>query len=181
MRAMSLPQLEIEVQVDAGFKVDAAGLRRATLATLRQQGMAGSVALALVVTGDGPVRRLNRTYRGVDAPTDVLAFGYEGEGGLGSEPTMPRYLGDVIISFPRAEAQAQRAGHPVEAELQLLTIHGVLHLLGHDHAEPEEKAAMWSAQAQILRDLGTSVSEWDADVREPPLALPARARESNAD
>ncbi len=160
---MSPPQLEIEIRVDAGYKVDAAGLRRAGLATLRRQGIAGSAALTLVVTGDGPVRRLNRTYRGVDAPTDVLAFGYEDEGGLGSEPAMPRYLGDVIISFPRAEAQAQRAGHPVETEMQLLAVHGVLHLLGHDHAEPEEKAAMWSAQAQILRDLGAPIPEWDAD------------------
>jgi probable rRNA maturation factor len=64
----------------------------------------------------------------------------------------------VIISLPRAKAQAGRAGHPLEAELQLLTVHGVLHLLGHDHAEPAEKSAMRAAQAEILRALGSPVA-----------------------
>jgi probable rRNA maturation factor len=55
---------------------------------------------------------------------------------------------------PRAEAQAEAAGHPLESEVQLLVVHGVLHLLGHDHAEPDEKARMWKAQAEILEGLG---------------------------
>src|ERR687892_74662 len=65
-----------------------------------------------------------------------------------------RYIGDILISIPRAQAQANAAGHPLESEVQLLVVHGVLHLLGHDHAEAEEKARMWKAQAEILERLG---------------------------
>jgi rRNA maturation RNase YbeY len=65
-----------------------------------------------------------------------------------------RYLGDIIISVQRAAAQAEARGHAVEAEVQLLVIHGVLHLLGHDHAEAEEKARMWAAQSEALERIG---------------------------
>ncbi len=69
-----------------------------------------------------------------------------------------RYLGDVIISYPRAQAQAQAGGHALPAELQLLVVHGVLHLLGHDHGAPAEKEAMWALQAEILQRLGCAIS-----------------------
>jgi probable rRNA maturation factor len=68
--------------------------------------------------------------------------------------TGARYLGDILISLPRAQTQADAAGHSLEAEVQLLVVHGVLHLIGHDHAETEEKARMWKAQAEILENLG---------------------------
>jgi probable rRNA maturation factor len=60
----------------------------------------------------------------------------------------------VIISLPRAREQAEGTGHPVDAEVKLLVIHGILHLLGHDHAEVEEKARMWATQAQVLERIG---------------------------
>jgi len=151
---MKPPDFEIDAQVDDAFagQVGADLLTRSVTATLEHQRVNGPAALSVVVTGDGTLRRLNRAYRGIDAPTDVLAFGNAQE-----DSFAPDYLGDVIISFPQAERQARRAGHPVAAELQLLTVHGVLHLLGHEHAEPDEKAAMWSAQAEILHELGASV------------------------
>jgi probable rRNA maturation factor len=90
----------------------------------------------------------------VDAPTDVLAFPNETRGPFVSAPGYPRYLGDVIISFPRAASQATEVGHPTEAELQLLAVHGVLHLLGYDDEAKEERAQMWKAQSEILRILG---------------------------
>jgi probable rRNA maturation factor len=65
-----------------------------------------------------------------------------------------RYIGDILISIPRAQSQAEAAGHPLESEVQLLVVHGTLHLLGHDHAQPEEKSRMWQAQAEILESLG---------------------------
>ncbi|NTU56417.1 MAG: rRNA maturation RNase YbeY, partial [Anaerolineales bacterium] len=68
--------------------------------------------------------------------------------------TGARYIGDILISVPYAVKGAAKAGHPVEAELQLLVVHGVLHLLGHDHAESKEKKKMWKAQAEILESLG---------------------------
>jgi len=142
----------VEVQIDDAFAAlaDSEQLRQAALATLRQQSVTGEAELSIVVTGDEAVRHLNRDYRGVDAPTDVLSFGNEDDESFVIAPGVPRYLGDVLISFPRAEAQAAQAGHPVEDELRLLVVHGVLHLLGHDHAEPEEQAIMWAAQKEIL-------------------------------
>ncbi len=106
--------------------------------------------LSIVLTDDAQLHQLNRDYLGVDAPTDVLSF----PASETDPETGASYLGDVLISIPRAEAQAQSAGHPLEAEVQLLVVHGVLHLLGHDHAEPEDKARMWAAQAQVLDKLG---------------------------
>ena len=67
-------------------------------------------------------------------------------------------MGDVIISFPRAEAQAAEAGHDVEVELQLLVVHGVLHLLGYDDVTEEQRARMWNAQAEILHTLGVEAN-----------------------
>jgi probable rRNA maturation factor len=106
--------------------------------------------LTIVLTNDAQLQELNLQWMDVDAPTDVLSFP--------SDQTDPEtgfpYLGDILISMPRAAAQAAAAGHPLEAEVQLLVIHGVLHLLGHDHALADEKARMWPAQAEILVQLG---------------------------
>jgi probable rRNA maturation factor len=86
----------------------------------------------------------------VDAPTDVLSFPASEE----DPETGASYLGDILISIPRAAQQALAGGHPLEAEVQLLVVHGVLHLLGHDRAEAEEKALMWNEQAKGLERLG---------------------------
>jgi len=106
--------------------------------------------ITIVLTDDRQLHELNRDYLGVDAPTDVLSFPASE-----SDPeTGTTYLGDILISIPRATQQAQTAGHPVEAEVQLLVVHGVLHLLGYDHADDEEKAQMWDEQAKVLDKLG---------------------------
>ena len=106
--------------------------------------------ITIVLTDDRQLHELNRDYLGVDAPTDVLSFPASE-----SDPeTGTTYLGDILISIPRATQQAQAAGHPVEAEVQLLVVHGVLHLLGYDHADDEEKAQMWDEQAKVLNKLG---------------------------
>jgi probable rRNA maturation factor len=116
--------------------------------------------LAVVVADDDTLHELNLRHRGVDGPTDVLAFPDDTRGPFVDAPGMPRYLGDVIISFPRARSQAGDAGHTFEAELQLLVVHGVLHLLGYDDAEAAARARMWAVQADVLRLL-------DVDVRLP--------------
>lgn len=109
--------------------------------------------LTLVLTNDEAIRALNRDFLGADAPTDVLSFP-----ATETDPeTGRRYLGDVIISLPRAAEQAAARGHAVEAEVQLLVVHGVLHLLGHDHAEADEKTRMWAAQADVLDRLGVKI------------------------
>jgi len=129
-------------------------LERAASETLRYAGASDQVELTIAIQGDEALAGLNQQYLGIDAPTDVLSFSAnEIDPDSGA-----RYLGDVLISFPRAQAQAAAGGHATLDELQLLIVHGVLHLLGYDHAEPPEKEAMWAAQAEILGRLGCQVT-----------------------
>jgi len=123
-------------------------LERAAMAALVQQS-APDADLTLVLTSDTQIQILDRDFLGKDAPTDVLSFPASE-----TDPETGRlYLGDIVISVPRAEAQSITAGHSLEAELSLLVVHGVLHLLGHDHAGVEEKARMWAAQSEVLTRL----------------------------
>ncbi|MBN1889311.1 MAG: rRNA maturation RNase YbeY [Thermoflexales bacterium] len=123
-----------------------------------------ALELTIVITGDDQIQALNRQYRQVDAPTDVLAFAAtEAAGAQGSDAFVDAsveavYLGDIVISYPRAEAQAQAGGHPPGAELQLLIVHGVLHLLGYEHATPAQKRAMWAVQAEIMQAIGAPIT-----------------------
>lgn len=108
--------------------------------------------LTIALVDDERIQGLNRDFLDHDAPTDVLSFPAD-------EPDPDsgrRYLGDIVISLNRAAAQSQERGHALESEMQLLVVHGVLHLLGHDHAGPEEKQRMWAAQAGLLERLGIS-------------------------
>ena len=149
--------MQLDVQVEEPFvsAVSPDWLRTAARAALKRLGAQASqgAALALVITDDKALRALNRAYLGIDAPTDVLSFGGESPDFV-SAPDAEPYLGDVVISYPRAQAQAAAAGHPVDAELALLVVHGVLHLLGYDHIRSDDKAAMWEQQAHILAGLG---------------------------
>jgi probable rRNA maturation factor len=129
---------------------DIALLERTANAVLEQQSVKEDLILSIILTNDKKLRELNRDYLGIDAPTDVLSFPASE-----SDPeTGARYLGDILISVPRAAEQAKAAGHDLAGEIQLLVVHGVLHLLGYDHAEVEEKARMWAAQADVLERLG---------------------------
>jgi len=125
-------------------------VQKAAGAALRHQSAPENADLSIVLSDDAQLRGLNRDYLGMDAPTDVLSFPADQ-----TDPeTGSRYLGDILISVQRAGQQAAEARHPVEAEVQLLVVHGILHLLGHDHADADEKARMWKAQAEILSKLG---------------------------
>ena len=125
-------------------------LERAAQAALEHESESLESELSIVLTDDARLQELNRDYLGIDAPTDVLSF----PASETDPETGARYIGDILISVPRAQSQADAAGHALESEVQLLVVHGVLHLLGHDHGEPEEKARMWKAQAEILESLG---------------------------
>ena len=125
-------------------------LEQAANAALAHQSHSLDVELSIILTNDARLHELNLNYLGVDAPTDVLSF----PASETDPETGAHYMGDILISVPRAQAQAASAGHALEAEVQLLVVHGVLHLLGHDHAERDEKARMWKAQAEILENLG---------------------------
>ncbi len=138
----------ITIESSHPISFDTSLLEAAAQAALAHQASEGD--LTIVLTDDAQLHELNRDYLGVDAPTDVLSFPASE-----TDPETGRaYLGDILLSIPRAEKQAAAAGHPLADEARLLVVHGVLHLLGHDHAEADEKAKMWQAQAEILASLG---------------------------
>lgn len=138
----------IHIESEISFPQDL--LELAARTALEHQSHSLDSELSIVLTDDARLHELNLNYLGVDAPTDVLSF----PASETDPETGARYLGDILISIPRAQTQAEAAGHPLESEVQLLVVHGVLHLIGHDHAQAEEKARMWKAQAEILERLG---------------------------
>ncbi len=151
----------IELLVSEQFVnlVDASMLERAALTALQHEAYPSDADLTIVIEGDEKLHELNNKFLDVDRPTDVLSFPSDEV-----DPDTGRgYLGDIIISYPRAYAQSQAAGHTIAAELQLLTVHGALHLLGYDHAEPEEKQQMWAAQKEILDILGAKLAKYSGD------------------
>lgn len=112
--------------------------------------------MSLVITGDEEIQELNRQYREVDSPTDVLSFP---AGDLDPESGLI-YAGDVLISFPTAHRQADETGNPICSEIVLLAVHGTLHLLGYDHGDDKEKERMWAVQNQILNLLGIQLAKY---------------------
>lgn len=105
------------------------------------------------------IQEINREYRDKDAPTDVISFAMEelGEGEIELIGTdMPRVLGDIIISVPKAKEQAEEYGHPFMRELGFLAVHGFLHLLGYDHMTEAEEKEMFELQKDILNEYGLS-------------------------
>jgi len=134
--------------------IDSVLFEQTALAVLDHQGIPSQPDLSIVITGNPEIQELNREFLEIDAPTDVLSFPSDEM----DPDTGNRYLGDVIISYPQAEAQAQAGGHHVAEEIQLLVVHGILHLLGHDHAGEEQQHEMWTAQAEILAQLNNPLS-----------------------
>ncbi len=132
--------------------------------------------VTLTLTDDEGIRELNRQYRGLDKPTDVLSFSllegeepdihYNDEYEASEEGTedwkdeekmgdpFADLLGDIVISVERAEAQAQEYGHSLERELGFLFVHGFLHLLGYDHGDEEQEKEMFAKQEEVLREAG---------------------------
>jgi probable rRNA maturation factor len=140
--------------------IDVAGVERTVSVVLETESAPADAVLSVVITDDAEVRSLNRRFRGIDAPTDVLSFADDvSDTSFVVDTGEPSYLGDVILSYPRAQEQAVDQGHAVAQELRLLIVHGVLHLLGYDHATPEGEMAMWSRQDAILRALADADNE----------------------
>jgi probable rRNA maturation factor len=181
MAEAARPKYEVSILIEPPFRgrLARAALRRLAVRVLRGEGVAPPAEVGLVVTDDETVRDLNRRYRCIDEPTDVLSFGYgpfdpsaslragrlrtqpvdpstgSGCGGSGTEPfvTPPdgvRRLGEVIVSYPTAERQALEAGHSVQEEAAHLVVHGLLHLLGYDHEDPDDERRMRARKVELL-------------------------------
>ena len=120
-------------------------------AAQRAEGVTLPLSVFIRVTDDDEIRTINREQRGVDRPTDVLSFPIDEM----DYDTNRRYLGDMVLSLERAEAQGEEYGGGFKHEAQYLTVHSVLHLLGYDHLdEGEEKAKMRAREKAIMKELG---------------------------
>ncbi len=155
---MSNAQIIVEIDEKYQEPVEEAWLEAAARATLRACGR-DALSLSILVVEDEELRRYNRLYRQQDAPTDVLSFAVQEGSQLSAEmpdalaAQLDAELGDLLLAFPYASRQAERHGHSLSAELQLLVVHGTLHLLGYDHDTESRQDEMWRKQSEILSSL----------------------------
>ena len=162
----------IDVQIFDEFKnvVSEGHVLEAVSAVLESESCDPHTQVSVVIADDDVVRELNLQHRGLDENTDVLSFSFTHEGEYyGEEDRSAREtdidfvlpptesndasLGEIIISYPQTRRQAERDGHPVDRELTVLLVHGVLHLLGYDHEEPDDEAVMKAATARAMQQL----------------------------
>ncbi len=151
----------VHISIDEEFEemFEVARVESAATEAILRELVEGPNEATLSITNDEELRRLNLQFRGVDKPTDVLSFGSD-EASNGTVPASdPEFvsgpdespsLGEVIISFDQAKLQADVAGRPVEHELALLAAHGILHLLGFDHADADSQRVMFGRTDRIL-------------------------------
>ena len=131
-----------------GHPETAALVKKAAAAALRAEGVDEPCEIGVTLTNDEGIHAINREQRGVDRPTDVLSFPIDEM----DYDTNRRYLGDMVLSLERAEAQGEEYGGGFEHEAQYLTVHSVLHLLGYDHVdEGEDKRRMRAREKEIMR------------------------------
>lgn len=150
--------MSIEVNNESAIEVDEATLQRLAIFALDHLHVHPDADLAIVLVDEGAMEQLHVQWMDEPGPTDVLSFPMdELRPGSEDEPTPAGLLGDIVVCPQVAVEQAQAAGHSPLEEMLLLTTHGILHLLGFDHAEPEDEKEMFGIQRDVL--LGFALSE----------------------
>jgi len=133
--------------------VDEERMRAAAAHVLESEGRRESASLTLVVVDDGDMRRLNLRHRNVDATTDVLSFPAGSLPPGVADDEVRGYLGDVVVSYPRAVVQAAQHMVPLAHEIDLLVVHGVLHLLGYEDDTEQGRETMWERQETLCQEI----------------------------
>ncbi|GAA1757772.1 rRNA maturation RNase YbeY [Luedemannella helvata] len=145
--------MSIEIANESGAAVETDAILAVARYALDEMGVNPLAELSILLVDIGYMAELNHRWMGGDGPTDVLAFPMDegtidhGPAETGAEPAL---LGDIVLCPEVAAKQAAAAGHTAADEMHLLTVHGVLHLLGYDHAEPDEEREMFGLQAKLL-------------------------------
>ena len=152
--------MSVELTNESGVSIDEESLQRIALFGMSKMRVHKDADVAIVLVDEAAMEELHVQWMGESGPTDVLSFPMDElrpgtEGGEESEGI----LGDIVLCPAVAVAQAKTAGHSLMDELHLLTIHGLLHLLGFDHAIPEEEKEMFGLQAQILESFAKEPGE----------------------
>jgi probable rRNA maturation factor len=140
----------ISIGEPSASSLSEAALESVARRVLEAEGVAAA-ELSVTVTDDETVRSLNRKYAGEDAVTDVLSFSQQEGEEFATPPRSVTPLGDVIIAYPQAARQARDRGSSTQAEVTRLLIHGILHLLRYDHAEPEEERRMRAREEELAK------------------------------
>jgi len=170
-RALPGAARHAEQAAHAAFAVTRGARRSRATRGLARAGDAASIEAAVVLANDASVRRLNRSWRGQDKPTNVLAFAALDSARAPHAATQPVALGDVIVALETARAEARAEGKPLADHLRHLVVHGILHLLGHDHRRLREARRMERLEIKALGTL---------DVPNPYAPRPARIRRRRA-
>ena len=143
--------MSVEVNNESGYDVDEAEFAALARYVLDEMHVHPQTDLSIMLVGTEVMTELHVEWMDEPGPTDVLSFPMdELRPGREGEPSPAGLLGDVVLCPEVAARQARDAGHSTEEELLLLTTHGILHLLGYDHAEPEEEKEMFALQRQLL-------------------------------
>ncbi len=160
-RECGVGNLSIDIANESGVTVDEVALAAVARYSLDRMRIHPLAELSVLIVDEAAMTELHERWMGEPGPTDVLSFpmdelrppspvgGTSGRGGDDPGPD-PALLGDIVLCPQVAAEQAKQAGHSAQAEMELLTVHGVLHLLGYDHADPEEEAEMFGLQGQLL-------------------------------
>ena len=153
----------IELDIDDAYaaQVPSTELLAILEDVLAAESVDAATQLTIRITGDELLQELNRTHRGIDAPTDVLSFSAEDDDfPPGEDDETDSYLGDIAISVPAVHRNAELTGTRPDRELRHLVTHGVLHLLGYDHESEEDEARMRAREVELLGDWVNAI--WDA-------------------
>jgi probable rRNA maturation factor len=154
--------VEVELNIRINRRINSSlninWIRQIVEKALVVSGLKSSVELSVVITSDQVIQKLNKKYRGLNETTDVLSFALTESSVTEvtrflTPPDGITHLGEVAISYPQAIKQAEQVGHPVENEIALLLTHGVLHLVGYEHDEPQREKIMKSLESKALQDL----------------------------
>ncbi len=157
--------IEVSIEVDEAFaaEIDGAQLSDLVRHVLNAEGVAEPCTVNILITTEEELHELNRTYRGVDRSTDVLSFGDDEPGGFVRAPGQPLHLGDLAISYPHVVRQAEEYGHSRKRELSYLATHGLLHLLGYDHEQPDDRRRMRQREEELLGSMDIRREEMDGE------------------
>lgn len=152
-----------KVEIPAALE---AKLQEALQVVAKLHGISETTEVNITIVDDEEIHALNRDYRGVDRPTDVLSFALEEDLEDSDEPEIldgpeEQLLGDIVMSAETALRQAEEFGHGIEREFTYLAVHSLLHLLGYDHMEPEDKVEMRAKEEEALRVLNLSEEFFD--------------------
>lgn len=142
---------EIEIINETDEEIDLKDLRKVIDKALESEKVERAIMNVIIIDNE-KIHEINREYRGIDRPTDVISFALEDDKTFIN--TDFRVLGDIYISIDKVHEQAKTYGHSERRELSFLTVHGILHLLGYDHMEKEDEVVMFKKQDEILDSLG---------------------------